>query len=87
MLQYHLLSPILGIDDPRTNKRIEFVGGLRSIAELAHRVDSGRCAVAFSMYPVAMDDVMAYSDAGLIMPPKSTWFEPKLRSGLFVHTL
>lgn len=87
VLQDHLLSPILGIDDPRTNKRIEFVGGLRSVAELTQRVDSGRCAVAFSLHPVEMDDVMAYSDAELIMPPKSTWFEPKLRSGLFVHTL
>lgn len=87
VLQERLLAPVLGIDDPRTSKRIDFVGGMRSVPELVGRVDSGRWAVAFSMWPVAIDDVMAYSDAGLIMPPKSTWFEPKLRSGLFVHTL
>lgn len=87
VLQERLLAPVLGIDDPRTSKRIDFAGGIHSIREIAARVDSGRFAVAFSMYPVAIDDVIAYSDAGLIMPPKSTWFEPKLRSGLFVHTL
>jgi len=87
VLQERLLAPVLGIDDPRTSKRIDFAGGIHSVREIAARVDSGRFAVAFSMYPVAIDDVIAYSDAGLIMPPKSTWFEPKLRSGLFVHTL
>jgi len=86
-LQERLLAPILGIDDPRTSKRIDFVGGLNSVDELVRRVDSGRWAVAFSMHPVTIDDVMTYSDAGLIMPPKSTWFEPKLRSGLFAYTL
>lgn len=86
-LQENLLAPVLGINDPRTSKRIDFVGGTRSVDEIVARVDSGRYAVAFSMWPVAIEDVMAYSDAGLIMPPKSTWFEPKLRSGLFIHTL
>lgn len=87
VLQERLLAPVLGIDDPRTSKRIEFVGGVNSVKALVNRVDSGEWAVAFSMRPVAIADVMAYSDAGLIMPPKSTWFEPKLRSGLFIHTL
>ena len=86
-LQDNLLGPALGIDDPRTSKRIEFVGGFKSVQEMVERVDSGGCAVAFSMCPVAIEDVMAYSDADLIMPPKSTWFEPKLRSGLFIHAL
>jgi len=87
VLQEQVLGPILGIDDPRTSKRIEFVGGVKGAEELARLVASGERAVAFSMHPVSVNDVMAYSDAGLIMPPKSTWFEPKLRSGLFIHTL
>jgi len=86
-VQDRLLSPILGIQDPRTDKRIEFIGGIRGTGELVKRVDSGKAAVAFSMYPVTVDQVMAIADAGRIMPPKSTWFEPKLRSGLLVHTL
>ena len=86
ILQNHLLSPILGIDDPRTNKRIDFVGGIRGLGELERRVKSDM-AVAFSMYPTTMDDLMDISDAGQIMPPKSTWFEPKLLSGLFIHDL
>ena len=87
VLQNRLLAPVLGIDDPRTNTRISFVGGIRGAAELVKRVDSGRDAVAFSMHPVSVEQVMDIADAGQIMPPKSTWFEPKLRSGLLVHTL
>ena len=87
ILQNNLLSPVLGIGDPRTDKRIDFVGGIRGLQTLADRVDSGSMAVAFSMYPTTMDDLMDIADAGAIMPPKSTWFEPKLRSGLFIHKL
>ena len=87
MLQEKLLAPVLGIDDPRTSDKIEFVGGIKGPDALALRVDSGEMAVAFSMYPVTVDQMMAISDADAIMPPKSTWFEPKLRSGLLVHTL
>jgi uncharacterized protein (DUF1015 family) len=86
ILQDRLLNPVLGIEDPRTSKRIDFIGGIRGTQELEKLVDSGAAAVAFSMYPVTVDQLMAISDAGQIMPPKSTWFEPKLRSGLFVHT-
>lgn len=86
VLQNRLLEPVLGIDDPRTNERIEFIGGIRGTEELEKRVDDGRAAVAFSMYPVTVDQLMAIADAGQIMPPKSTWFEPKLRSGLVVQT-
>jgi uncharacterized protein (DUF1015 family) len=85
-LQERLLAPILGIDDPRTSKRIDFIGGIRGPEELVRLVDSGRAAVAFSMYPTTVEQLMAIADAGQIMPPKSTWFEPKLRSGLFIHT-
>jgi len=87
VLQERLLSLVLGVHDPRTDKRIEFIGGIRGTGELVKRVDSGKAAVAFSMYPATVDQVMAIADAGLTMPPKSTWFEPKLRSGLLVHTL
>jgi len=87
VLQNRLLAPLLGIDDPRTSKRIDFIGGIRGTRELATRVDSNRDAVAFSMYPTTVSQLMAIADAGQIMPPKSTWFEPKLRSGLFIHTL
>ncbi len=86
VLQDRLLAPILGIDDPRTSKRIDFVGGIRGTSELEERVKNGRGAVAFSMFPVTVDQLMEIADAGQIMPPKSTWFEPKLRSGLFIHT-
>jgi len=86
-LQDRLLAPVLGIDDPRTSQRIEFVGGIRGTSELETRVNSGRAAVAFAMYPVTVDQMMAIADANRIMPPKSTWFEPKLRSGLLIHTL
>ncbi len=85
-LQERLLAPLLGIEDPRTSKRIDFVGGIRGTGELVSRVDSGEMAVAFSMYPTTLDQLMDIADAAQIMPPKSTWFEPKLRSGLFVHT-
>ncbi len=84
-LQDNLLSPILGIGDPRTDARISFMGGIRGDKELAAKVDSGENAVAFAMNPVTVEEMMAIADAGAIMPPKSTWFEPKLRSGLFVH--
>ena len=85
-LQNDLLEPVLGIDDPRTNTRIDFIGGIRGTEELEKLVDTGMAAVAFSMYPVSIDELMHISDADQIMAPKSTWFEPKLRSGLFVHT-
>ena len=84
-LQDRLLAPILGIADPRTDARISFMGGIRGDAALAAQVDSGAATVAFAMEPVTVNEMMAIADAGAIMPPKSTWFEPKLRSGLFVH--
>jgi uncharacterized protein (DUF1015 family) len=87
LLQERVLSPILGIGDPRTDKRIDFVGGIRGTGELERRVRSGEMAIAFSLFPTTLDQLMAVSDAGHVMPPKSTWFEPKLRSGLFVHEL
>jgi uncharacterized protein (DUF1015 family) len=87
VLQDRLLGPLLGIDDPRTNERISFVGGIRGTQELEARVDSGRDRVAFSVYPVSVRQIMDVSDSGEIMPPKSTWFEPKLLSGLLVHEL
>ena len=87
ILQSNLLAPVLGIGDPRTDKRIDFVGGIRGLNALSDRVDSGEMTVAFSMFPTTMEDLMDIADAGAIMPPKSTWFEPKLRSGLFIHKL
>ena len=87
ILQQSVLRPILGIDDPRTSERITFVGGGRGIDELEKLVDSGGSKVAFSLYPTSMDDLFAVSDMGEIMPPKSTWFEPKLKDGLFVHLI
>jgi uncharacterized protein (DUF1015 family) len=87
VLQENLLKPVLGIDDPRTSKRIQFVGGIKGTAELKRRVDSGEAAVAFSLYPVSMRELMAVVDQGAIMPPKSTWFEPKLRDGLVIYEL
>ncbi len=86
-LQDGILQPLLGIEDPRTSDRIAFVGGIRGTKELERLVGSGLYDVAFAMHPVAPEDIMNVADAGLNMPPKSTWFEPKLRSGLFVHTL
>ena len=87
LLQKHILTPFLGIDDPRTSKRIDFVGGIRGLEELEKRVNSGEMQVAFAMYATSIEELMAIADAGQIMPPKSTWFEPKLRDGLFVHFL
>jgi len=86
LLQNYLLSPILGIGDPRTDKRIHFIGGIRGLQELERRVNKNM-AIAFSMYPTSITELFAVSDAGKLMPPKSTWFEPKLRSGLFIHKL
>ena len=86
ILQDNLLGPVLGIDDPRTSKRIDFVGGIRGTGELERRCGLDM-KVAFALYPVSMDQLMAIADAGEIMPPKSTWFEPKLRSGIVVRTL
>lgn len=87
ILQNFLLNLVLGIDDPRTNTRIDFIGGIRGTKELEKIVDSGKAAVAFSFYPVGLDDLMNISDAGEVMPPKSTWFEPKLRDGLLTHLI
>lgn len=87
ILQDALLAPVLGIQDPRTDSRIQFVGGIRGLGELERLVDGGEGAVAFSMYPTSIRELFAVADAGLLMPPKSTWFEPKLRSGLFIHRL
>ena len=86
ILQNYLLHPILGIEDPRTDKRIDFIGGIRGLGELERRVLGDMC-VAFSMYPTSITELFEVSDAGKLMPPKSTWFEPKLRSGLFIHSL
>ena len=86
-LQRRVLDPLLGIRDVRTDRRIDFVGGIRGIEELERAVDSGRAAAAFSMFPVSLAELMAVSDANEIMPPKSTWFEPKLRDGLVIHEI
>lgn len=87
ILQNNLLSPILNIQDPRKDKRIDFVGGIRGLGELEKRVNSGKWAVAFALHPTSMDDLMTVAGAGKVMPPKSTWFEPKLKSGLVTHLL
>jgi uncharacterized protein (DUF1015 family) len=87
LLQRHVLERVLGIGDVRTDKRIDFVGGARGPKALEEVVNSGRATVAFSMHPVTVDDLMAISDSGGIMPPKSTWFEPKLRDGLLIHLI
>ena len=86
LLQNNVLTPILGIDDPKTDKRIDFVGGIRGIGELERRCGED-CVLAFSMYPTSIQELFAVADAGRLMPPKSTWFEPKLRSGLFIHRI
>lgn len=86
ILQNHCLAPILGIEDPKTDKRIDFIGGIRGIEELERRVNSD-CKVAFAMYPTSIHELFGVADANRLMPPKSTWFEPKLRSGLFIHSL
>jgi len=87
LLQDHLLDPILGIKDVRTDKRIDFIGGIRGTEELEQLVDSGKAAVAFSLYPTTIEDLLRVSDAEGIMPPKSTWFEPKLRDGILIHNI
>jgi uncharacterized protein (DUF1015 family) len=87
ILQNDLIGPVLGVEDPRTDNRISFKGGFDCVAVLEKMVRGGKADVAFSLYPTSTEEVMAVSDAGMIMPPKSTWFEPKLRSGLFVHQL
>ncbi|MEQ8953605.1 MAG: DUF1015 family protein [Gammaproteobacteria bacterium] len=87
IMQRAILSPLLGIDDQRTDKRIDFVGGIRGLKELEKRVDSGEWQAAIALYPTSIESLMAIADAGQVMPPKSTWFEPKLKSGLVVHVL
>ena len=87
LLTNHVLSPLLGIGDLRTDKRVDFVGGGRGLSELEKRVDSGEMAAAFSLFPTRLDDLMAVADAGQVIPPKSTWFEPKLADGLLAHVL
>ncbi len=87
LLQNHLIAPVLGISDPRRDKRIDFVGGIRGLSELERRVDAGEMAVAFSLHPTSMAQLMAVADAGRVMPPKSTWFEPKLADGMASHVL
>ena len=87
ILQKQILAPVFGIDDPRTSKRINFVGGIRGTAELEKLVNSGEYACAFSMFPTSIEDLMSIADAGGIMPPKSTWFEPKLRDAMFCHMI
>jgi len=86
-LQKHVLAPVFGIDDPRTSERINFVGGIRGTAELEKLVDGGDYACAFSLFPIRIEDLMSIADAGGVMPPKSTWFEPKLRDAMFCHLI
>jgi len=86
VLQSELFEPVLGIKDPRTDKRLEFIGGIHGTKELENRVNTGKAAVAFSMFPTTVNQLLAISDAGQVMPPKSTWFEPKLRDALLIHT-
>ena len=87
LLQDRLLGPVLGIGDPRIDPRVDFVGGVRGLNELERRVESGESAVAFALHPTRMEQLMAVADAGKLMPPKSTWFEPKLADGLLTHVL
>jgi uncharacterized protein (DUF1015 family) len=87
ILQENILDKILGIKDQRTDKRIDFVGGIRGLAELEKRVDSGEMKVAFSLHPVTIDQLFTIADTGNVMPPKSTWFEPKLRDGLLTYLI
>jgi uncharacterized protein (DUF1015 family) len=87
ILSDHILDKVLDIKDLRNSKRIDFVGGIRGLGELKRRVDSGEMAVAFALYPVTMEQLIRIADTGNIMPPKTTWFEPKLRSGLVIHSL
>ena len=87
ILQNNVLDKILGIKDPRTDNRVDFVGGIRGLDELKKRVDSGEAKVAFSLYPVSIRQLFDIADSGNVMPPKSTWFEPKLRDGLLTHLI
>jgi uncharacterized protein (DUF1015 family) len=87
ILQENILDKILGIADPRTDTRVDFVGGIRGLGELEKRVNSGEAKVAFSLYPVSIQQLFDIADAGSVMPPKSTWFEPKLRDGLLTHLI
>ena len=87
LLQNHVLGPMLGINDPRTSTQIEFVGGIRGTAELEKMVDEGESVCAFSLYPTSIEDLMEIADSDGIMPPKSTWFEPKLRDAMFCHKI
>ena len=87
LLADNLLQPVLGINDPRTDTRIDFIGGMRGLKELEKRVNSGEMAVAFALYATSMSDLMAVADSNQVMPPKSTWFEPKLADGLVSHVL
>ncbi len=87
LLHHYLIEPVLGVSDPRRDKRIDFVGGIRGLGELERRVDSGEMAVAFALYATSLEDLMAVADAGQVMPPKSTWFEPKLADGMVSHLL
>lgn len=86
VLSEHVLDNVLGIKDLRTSKRIDFVGGIRGLGELKQRVDSGEMQVAFALYPVSMQQLIDIANTGNIMPPKTTWFEPKLRSGMVIHS-
>ena len=83
--QDQILGPVFGVTDPRRDKHVDFVGGIRGLGELEKRVDAGAFTLGLHLYPTQIQELFAVSDAGLLMPPKSTWFEPKLRSGLFVH--
>jgi uncharacterized protein (DUF1015 family) len=87
LLQDNLIAPVLGISDPRRDKRIDFVGGIRGLGELEKRVDSGEMKVAFALHPTTLEQLMAVADADQVMPPKSTWFEPKLADGLVSHVI
>jgi uncharacterized protein (DUF1015 family) len=87
LLQKHVLHPVFGIADPRTNDRIGFVGGIRGTAELERLVNNGECACAFSLFPTSIEELMTIADAGATLPPKSTWFEPKLRDAMFCHLI
>ena len=86
LLQNYLLEPVIGIKDPRTDERIDFIGGIRGLSELEKRADSDM-KISFSMYPTSITELFDVADQELLMPPKSTWFEPKLRSGLFIHEI
>ena len=87
LLQDLVLSPILGIENPRLDKRIQFIGGIKGLKAIEEIVDKHENAVGFALYPTSIDDLMDIADSGEVMPPKSTWFEPKLRSGLFIHEI